>query len=109
MEGTYNGYTNYETWAAALWIDNDEGSQEYWAERAQECWDSVSATQHRTRDRVAVHALVDLLKDNHEENMPEVEGIYADLLSAASSSIDWYDIATNMMGDTDQSDEDDEE
>lgn len=24
----YNGWTNRETWATALWIDNDEGMQE---------------------------------------------------------------------------------
>ena len=24
MTDTYNGYTNYETWNAALWIANDE-------------------------------------------------------------------------------------
>lgn len=29
---TYNGWTNYPTWAVALWIDNEQGTQE----RAQE-------------------------------------------------------------------------
>ena len=26
-EQGYCGYTNYETWAVSLWIDNDEGMQ----------------------------------------------------------------------------------
>ena len=26
---SYNGWTNYETWNVALWIDNDETSYEY--------------------------------------------------------------------------------
>ena len=25
-EKTYNGWTNYETWAVGLWIDNEQGS-----------------------------------------------------------------------------------
>ena len=25
----YNGWTNYETWVTKLWMDNDEGSQEW--------------------------------------------------------------------------------
>ena len=25
---SYNGWTNYETWAVKLWMDNEEGSYE---------------------------------------------------------------------------------
>jgi len=25
----YQGYSNYETWAASLWINNDQGMLEY--------------------------------------------------------------------------------
>lgn len=34
---TYNGWTNYETWLAKLWMDNDEDTQGYWSEAAVEC------------------------------------------------------------------------
>lgn len=35
----YNGWTNYETWNVALWLDNEEGSYNYWRETAQEIYD----------------------------------------------------------------------
>ena len=31
---TYNGWTNRNTWAVNLWIDNEQWSQEYWQEEA---------------------------------------------------------------------------
>ena len=38
----YNGWTNYETWAVKLWIDNDEGTYTYWRERTRECWNEAA-------------------------------------------------------------------
>ena len=40
------------------------------------------------------------LKERLEENVPELEGLYADLLSAALSEIDWFEIANNILSDT---------
>ena len=35
-ERKYNGWTNYETWATALWLDNERESYDYWREQARE-------------------------------------------------------------------------
>ena len=42
---TYNGYTNYQTWNIALWIDNDQGLHE----QVQE-WDDVYALSNWLKD-----------------------------------------------------------
>ena len=39
MPTDYNGWTNYETWNVALWIDNEESSQGYWRTESQETYD----------------------------------------------------------------------
>lgn len=35
----YSGWTNYETWNVALWMDNDQRSNEYWREQASEIYE----------------------------------------------------------------------
>jgi hypothetical protein len=84
----YNGYTNYETWVVALWLDNDRGTHDYWLEIAQETLASC------TDDQAKIN-LSDALKESHEES--EVQGVFADLLNAAMSEVDWYDIAENLL------------
>lgn len=48
----YNGWTNYETWAVNLWIDNDGGT-ERWTERASEIlaqpWEPFYPSQDHAR------------------------------------------------------------
>jgi len=80
----YNGWKNYETWAVKLWMDNEEDSYHYWRERAEETKDNYSLSEE--------------LKDWMEENFPiTTNNIYSDLLSAAISEIDWYEISEALL------------
>ena len=89
----YQGWTNYETWAVKLWMDNDEGSYTYWKERTEEIADDAEE-----RDEAEM-ALADALKEVHEELLPTVQGFAADLLQGAFSSVDWIDIADSLLRD----------
>jgi hypothetical protein len=94
MTTTYNGWTNYATWAVNLHIDNEQGSQEYWAERASA---ALEDSDFDIDD--AVSLLADHLQSDHEEAMPEVTGVFADLLGAALGDVEWREIARNMLQD----------
>ena len=76
MEEGYQGWKNYETWAVALWLDNYQGSYEYWRERIEELTSEVGPDD-------AVHELADELQADHEEAKPELDGVWGDLLNGA--------------------------
>lgn len=106
---TYNGWTNYETWNVALWKDNDEGSYSYWQEVAQEIYDDAEAGQVLTRDEEAAQALAERLKDEYEDAMHEMlktanqqSSMWADLLGAALSEVNWDEIASGMIEEVDK-------
>lgn len=80
----HNGWDNYETWAIALWLDNEQGSQDYWLERAEAANDDVWTLSAE-------------LKDSHEEALPEIQGFAADLLNAAMSEVNWDEIARHYI------------
>ena len=87
----YNGWSNYETWAVKLWMDNDEGSYRYW--------------QREARASSDVASLASTLKDEHEESLPELDGWAGDLLNAAFGEVDWYEIAKSLREDESLEDE----
>ena len=81
---TYNGWTNYETWNVALWLDNDQGEQEHWTDRAEE---------------LERYELKSELRDFFNENNP-LSGdasCYADLLSDALDTVNWYEIVDHLI------------
>ena len=85
---TYNGWTNYETWAVNLWLDNDEGSYRHWREVAEELADEAARAG----------LLASQLKAEIAESMPDLGcSLAADLLGAAMSEVDWHEIAVSMF------------
>jgi len=90
-QNKYNGWTNYETWLVALWIDNDEGSYNTARDMARE----MRNNEHRNYD------LSHALKDWVEELNPLADNadLFSDLLNAALSEVDWYEIAEHYFWD----------
>ena len=105
----YNGWTNYETWAVKLWLDNDEGSRGYWYDQAKSelehaegglsAYARLTGREIFTTEDRAILALGNALKDRHEEALPEMEGFATDLLNAAMSEVNWYEIAASLIAD----------
>lgn len=102
-ESGYNGWKNYETWAYALWMDNEESS--YNASRAMASEVLAEAADHDnvgsgiwTERQAAVFTLADRLKDEAEEAMPDLQAsVWSDLLRSAIQEIDWIEIASNLI------------
>ena len=38
---TYNGWSSYETWLVKLWMDNEEGTYNYWQAATVEVWEEA--------------------------------------------------------------------
>ena len=84
----YNGYSNYQTWNVSLWLDNNED------------------TYHHVRRMADIFKLgdtswefVDWLK-NHVENtnpLADNASVYSDLLGHALASVNWNEIADNIL------------
>jgi hypothetical protein len=104
-EARYNGWTNYETWSTALWLDNDCATQCYWREATLECKASAPSAEqvakgYWTIEEAARFTLADRLKEEvTEHSLISEASLYADLLSAALQEVNWLEIADHYLAD----------
>lgn len=98
-DGKYQGWKNYPTWAYKLWMDNDQGSQEYWREVTTELYDGAKKDKYLSKKDNAIHALADKLRDDLEEFNPlkDTATVYTDLMQYAIDSIDYREIAIALI------------
>ena len=100
---TYNGWSNYETWAVSLWLDNEESSYRYWREQVRHQRDRASQLPEVrdgtwTVDEAAVIGLAEQLKDEVAGSSPLQEAdLYTDLLTATLSEVNWGEIAEHLL------------
>lgn len=95
---TYNGWTTCETWCVNLWLANDQGSQALCNEWAEECIQRAIDDDESDIRNEATYELSKQLEEMHDESMPELTGVFADLLSHALGRVNWYEIAASVIG-----------
>jgi hypothetical protein len=104
MSERYNGWTNYETWVVNLWMDNERGQQDYWADEARQCYGKARAKDSLTQRDMAAIALADRIIEEHGRAATEMlkqaryeTGPLADLLTGAMSAVNWDEIARSWV------------
>lgn len=100
MSEKYNGYTNYETWAVSLAIDNDEGQADYWAEAADEVLAEGMPKYMiplMTTEQYARYTLGKRIKNELRDQLPELSSPFDDLLNSAFDKVNWSEVADGLL------------
>lgn len=99
----YQGWRNYETWAAALWLHNERVTYDYWRDVARQ-WQRHAVASDEVRQgtwtphEMAQSKLADQLREEFEAAAPlDGPDVYADLLRGALSEVDWSEMASSLL------------
>lgn len=102
-EKGHEGFLNYETWVMALWLNNDEASHRYWKDAARETWRN-SREYFEEPDPsnnylgAATFYLSLRLQEEITAGVPDLGStVFADLLNAALSEVDWSGVAEDFL------------
>jgi hypothetical protein len=97
---TYNGWSNYETWAVGMWLDGNYTGQGTYDAATEIVRANLGGTHERYDVKTALQDWFESENDIGEiparfrcEIRISRTGIHSDLLGAALSSVDWYELA----------------
>lgn len=108
----YDGWTNYETWAVKLWLDNKHGSYLDMTERATELYreateDSADMTADELADAElsAASDMADYVQSTLGEDNPLADqaSVFTDLLNAALAKVNYREIGESYINDAKES------
>jgi hypothetical protein len=79
----YNGYTNYETWAVSLWLNQPEDIYNYWNERAK---------------KLDVYNLSEEIKEDviNRNPLKDSASVYLDILATGLKRVNWMELAESF-------------
>ena len=96
----YNGYSSYETWLVAVWVDNDQYTIDHWVNVAKHHYNIAEDRKHFTKREEATISFSEDMKEWYEDNIPdstEIGGLYADMLHGCMTVVDWGELAKKYM------------
>ena len=95
---THNGYTNYETWATALWLDNDQGYH-------QRVRGIVSGARFGLSEFSSIRRFVEEELEDFVQSMLLTEdtpaNLASDLLAHSLGRVNWREMAENYLAEED--------
>jgi len=90
-------------------MDNDQGSQEHYNELASE-YRQADSHNKLTGQSCACYDLSKAIKEEFEEANPcQDANVFSDLMNAALSEVNWYEIAEALIDDLPEEEEKEEE
>lgn len=92
------GWSNFETWAVALHIDNTRESYVAWRSRARKLWEGVSAESIEDRRSQVTGQLADELCQSYHDKTPRyLQSPFTELLNGGLSEVDFHEIASELI------------
>lgn len=88
---SYNGWSNFETWNANLWIDNDWQLSERIALHTSDLFGS-----YEDPDRI-ISLVADFINAIFDDIAPELDGFFADIINNSLRTVNWHEIARHYV------------